>query len=88
MRHQTYGYLPSRRALRPLTGANIYRFVTEAHVCEQLAKGCCLKVEPTNFLAASSYALNIIPPSHTEPQRKPEPQPSTNHNNHNLTLQP
>ena len=30
---------------RPFTGINLYRLVTEAHVCEQLAYGCYLKVE-------------------------------------------
>jgi len=37
MRRQTYGYLPSRMALRPATGTNSYCLVTEAHVCEQLS---------------------------------------------------
>ena len=39
---------------RPLTGAELYCSVTEAHVCEQLAQGCYLKaerpgVEPATF---------------------------------------
>ena len=29
----------------PLTGAKLYCLVTETHLCEQLAKGCYLKVE-------------------------------------------
>ena len=30
---------------RPLAGIKLYRLVTEAHVCEQLAQGRCEKVE-------------------------------------------
>jgi len=41
-----------------LTGTKLYCLVTEAHVCEQLAQGCCLKVErpgvePATFCVAS-----------------------------------
>jgi len=30
---------------RHLTGTKLYCLATEAHVCEQLAQGCCLKAE-------------------------------------------
>ena len=40
---QTYGYLPNRRAVMPLTGTKSYYLLTEAHVCEQLTQGCYLK---------------------------------------------
>jgi len=45
---------------RHLTGTKLYCLVTEAHVCEQLAQGCYLKmerpgVEPATFRAASQH---------------------------------
>jgi len=40
-----YGYLPSRRASPPLTGAKLYCLVTEARVCEPHAQGCYLKAK-------------------------------------------
>jgi len=40
VRRQTYGYLPSRKASRLLTGTKLYSLVAEAHVCEQLAQSC------------------------------------------------
>ena len=39
VRRHTYGYLPSRGHLCRATGTELYRLVTEAHVCEQLAQG-------------------------------------------------
>jgi len=43
-----------------ITGTKLYCLVTEAHVCEQLAQGCYLKmeqpgVEPATFRAASQH---------------------------------
>ena len=51
---------PSAGRHRPLTGAKLYCLVTEAHVCEQLAQGCYLKVErpgvePATFCVASQH---------------------------------
>ena len=37
--------LPSQPQQLPLTGTKLYCLVTEAVVCEQLAQGCCPKVE-------------------------------------------
>ena len=34
---------------RRFTGTKLYCLVTEAHVCEQLAQGCYLKVERPTF---------------------------------------
>jgi len=53
---------------RPLTGTKLYCLVTEAHVCEQLAQGCYLKVErpgvePATFVSRAN-TLTIIPPGH------------------------
>ena len=42
LRRQTYGYLPSRRALLPLD-RYLYCLMTEARMCEQLAQDCHLK---------------------------------------------
>jgi len=60
VRQQTYGYLSSRRASPPLTGTKLYCLLTEAHVCEQLAQGCYLKVEqpgvePATFCVVSQH---------------------------------
>jgi len=41
-----YGYtFPAAEHHRPLAGTNLYCLVTEAHVCEQLAQDCYMKVE-------------------------------------------
>ena len=64
MRRQTYGYLPSRMASpSPL---DRYRTILlgdiEAHVCEQLAQGCYLKVERPGIEPATfDDALTITP---------------------------
>jgi len=49
---------PAAGHQHPLTGTKLYCLVTEAHVCEQLAEGCYLKVErpgvePVTFYVAS-----------------------------------
>jgi len=54
---------------RPLSGIKLYYMVTEAHVCEQLAQGCYLKVErpgvePATFVSLVN-TLIITPPGHT-----------------------
>jgi len=36
---------PAVRHHRPLTAVTLYSLVTEAHVCEQLAQGCCQKAQ-------------------------------------------
>ena len=51
---------PSTGHRRPLTSTKLYCLVTEAHVSEQLAQGCYLKVEqtgvkPTTFCVASQH---------------------------------
>ena len=33
VRRQSYGYLPSRKAISPIAGTKLYCLVTEAHVC-------------------------------------------------------
>jgi len=57
---------------RPLTGTKLYRLVTEAHVCEQLAQGCYLKVEWPGVKHATvcvvsqhpdHYATRLTPPN-------------------------
>ena len=37
--------VPAAGHHRPLTGTKLYRLVAEAHVCEQLAQGCYLKMQ-------------------------------------------
>jgi len=54
---------------RTLTGTKLYCLVTEAHVCEQLAQGCCLivkrpGVEPATFCVTSQHPSHYI----TKPQ--------------------
>jgi len=49
---------------RPSTGTKLYCLVTEAHVCEQLAHGCYLKVErpgvePATFCVASQHPNHL-----------------------------
>ena len=53
---------------RHLTGTKLYCSVTEAHVCEQLAQGCCLKqrpgVEPATFCVASQHPNHYTTRTH------------------------
>ena len=64
---------------RPLTGTKLYCFVTEAHVCEQLAQGCFLKVERPGVEPAT-FVMNQHPNHYTtRPHtqgRHPETAPS------------
>ena len=66
---QTYGYLPSLRASPPLE--HIYCLVTDAHMCEQLAQGYCLKAERLGIepqpSSRKSKALTIRPTYTTRP---------------------
>ena len=55
---------------RPLTGTKLCCLVTEAHVCEQLAQGCYLKVErpgvePATFCVASQHPNHYTTRPHT-----------------------
>ena len=66
---QTYGYVPSLRASPPLE--HIYCLVTDAHMCEQLAQGYCLKAERLGIepqpSSRKSKALTIRPTYTTRP---------------------
>jgi len=44
---------PAEERHRPLAGTKLYCLVTEAHACEQLAKGCCLEADRPRFEPAS-----------------------------------
>ena len=52
-----------RQRHRSLTGTSLYRLVTEARACEQLAQGCYLKaeravVEPVTFESQVQHRSN------------------------------
>ena len=49
-----YHTFPAEEHHRPLTSTKLYCLVTEAHVCEQLAQGCYMKVERPGFEPATS----------------------------------
>jgi len=46
---------------RPLTATKLYCLVTEAHVCEQLAHGCYLKVEQPGVEPAAFCVISQHP---------------------------
>ena len=48
------GYLHTAERHRSLASTKLYCSVTEAHVCEQLAQGCYMKVERTGVEPATS----------------------------------
>ena len=55
---------PAARRHHPLAGTKLYCLVTEAHVCEQLAEGCYLKVEgpgdePEYFLPQAVKIIGV-----------------------------
>jgi len=76
----THGHCDSRPMVtsaasghhRPLTGTKLYCLVTEAHVCEQLAQGCYLKVERAEirtrerpFESQVQRSITTTPPGQT-----------------------
>jgi len=50
---------------RPLTGTKLYCLVTEAHVCEQLARGCYLEVERPGVEPATFCVMRQHPNHYT-----------------------
>jgi len=50
---------------RPLTGTKLYCLITEAHVCEQLAQGCYLKVERPGVKPATFGVMSQHPNYYT-----------------------
>ena len=50
---------PAAGLHRPLTGTKLYCLVTEAHVCEQLAQGCHVKVELPGVESATFRGVEI-----------------------------
>ena len=53
---------PAEERHRPSAGTKLYRLVTEAHACEQLAQGCYLKAdrprfEPVTFRITSEHSV-------------------------------
>ena len=60
---------PAAGYRRPLTGTKLYRLVTEAHVCEQLAQGCytwkrTAVTRTRDLWSRKSSALTTTPPGH------------------------
>ena len=54
---------PAKERHRPLTDAKLYCLVTEAHRCEQLAKGCYAALNPRPIVASpTSHRYAIMPP--------------------------